>query len=294
MALLSALNSESDLKNRSKLCDLIGALFNQEMDSDEWPELITYIVEALQSPNRYIKEVGLSLLGMLPNEVMAVLFDGQNFSAIIGIYQSCLADDSDNGRLMLQALRSINCVFASLSNESFLDNFHSLTPAIFGGLELAIVGVANGKIQSPLDYPTFGSTSLDLAYVQLIVELAESSSYFFARQLSQVFDPYIHFLELPALKAEVKSLLVEFLVTLCESSPKLIRKLKSPGPAGKKGYFVEKFLPVTVAMCLAIKDMTFEAWTAVDDDDRDSDEIDDEQYSSWEVAENALYRYRLL
>lgn len=107
---------------------------------DEWPELMAYLFDALQSQDVRRKEIGLGLLGTLPQGGMHLLFEGANFTAIMGILQSSLLDCSNDGRLMLQALRSLMCIFGSLTRKSDVDHFQPLLPSLFAGFELSITG----------------------------------------------------------------------------------------------------------------------------------------------------------
>jgi hypothetical protein len=287
MALLSALDIEPDFRLKGKLCDFLGELHyvgvvgEDEDEEDVWQELLVYIASCLQSTDPLKKETGLALLGTLPRKSMEVIFSEQNFASVCEILRTCLLDESNGGRLMLQAMRSLNSIFASTSGNSELDNFESLVLPIFQGLETTITGIHAGRIQPQGDYPTFGSIALDEAYAQILVELAGFNSSFFATRLQTFFEPLITLLERPSLKKEVRSSLVEFLVTICEGSPKFIRKYRNS--KGAKGYFMERVLPVCINMFLTCERTSIETWAS--DEYDDDDDVDESG-----ISENAISR----
>ena len=287
-ALLLALEVETNMKLKLRISEVVGNLFYENLEADEWPELMHYIVESLQGEDPIRKEVGLGLLGMLPQEAMNMMLEGGNgnLASILNIFQSSLLDDSNDGRMMLQALRSLSLIFASRTRVSEFDLFESLLPALFQGLELSIKGVSSGRIQSGVDYPTFGDVSHDVAYAQMMVELADASASYFCLKLNEIFDPFMTFLQNKDIKSEVRYLLLEFLVSLCEGAPKLVRKLK--GPTGLKGHLFESILPVCVRMMLTIEEKNFEQWGAHVGDD--NEEEDEDQVSDAEVGESVLDR----
>jgi hypothetical protein len=213
---------------------------------------------------------------------MEVIFSDQNFSCVCDILQSCLREESNDGRLMLQAMRTLNCIFASVRSDSELDSFQSLIVPIFQGLEASIDSITAGRIRPASDYPTFGTIALDEAYAQILVELAGFNSSFFATRLHLYFEPYITLLSNPNLRKEVRGYMLEFLVTLCENSPKVVRKFKNS--SGVKGYFIERVLPICINMFLTCSEKSFETW-ASDDGDED-DEEGDESF----IAGNAIFR----
>lgn len=289
MALLSALDIEPDFRLKGKLCDFLGELHyarvgDEEDEEDVWQELLVYIASCLQSADALKKETGLALLGTLPRKSMGAIFSEQNFSSVSEILRICLLDESNDGRLMLQAMRSLNCIFASISStsgDSELDSFESLVLPIFQGLERAIGGIQAGRIKSQGDYPTFGSIALDEAYAQILIELAGFNSSFFATRLQTFFEPLITLLETPSVKKEVRSSLVEFLVTICEGSPKFIRKYRNS--KGAKGYFLERILPVCINMFLTCENTPIEIWASDENDD-------DDDVNESDISEDAISR----
>ena len=145
MAMLKAVDTDEDVKIRGRVIELIGELYARQMEVDEWPELLTYVVESLLSVDFTRKETGLGLLGMLPQEALMFVFSGENFARIISIFQCSLLDDSHDGRVMLQAIQSLGSIFGSLTKWEHFDPFKILAAPLFQGLELSISGVLSGK-----------------------------------------------------------------------------------------------------------------------------------------------------
>ena len=146
LTMLKAVDTDEDMKMRGRIVELIGELYARQMDVDEWPELLTYVVEALHSGDVTKRETGFGLLGMLPQEALKIVFSGENFVNIISIFQSSLLDDNYDGRVMLQALRSLASIFGGLTKWEHFEPFKVLAEPLFQGLELSISGVLSGII----------------------------------------------------------------------------------------------------------------------------------------------------
>ena len=147
LEMLSAVDTDNDMKIRGRIIELIGELYARQMETNEWPELLTYIVESLHNSKDITKrETGFGLLGMLPQEALSIVFNGQNFTSIITVFQTSLLDDNHDGRLMLQALRSLCSIFGGLTKWEHFDPFKVLLAPIFQGLELSISGILSGRI----------------------------------------------------------------------------------------------------------------------------------------------------
>lgn len=144
----------------------------------------------------------------------------------------------------------------------------------------------SGSIASPTDYPTFGIISHDLAYAELLVELAALAGAFFCSALGAIVDIFGKLLTNSKLRREVRLLALEFLVTLTDGCPKLVRKLK--GPTGQKGYFLDCLLPICVDMLQSADDSSFGSWAAVDGNE--SEDSDEEEDDTADVVESAVQR----
>ena len=148
LEMLKAVDTDEDMKMRGRIIELIGELYARQMETDEWPELLTYIVESLHSGDITKRETGFGLLGMLPPEALSIVFNGQNFASIMTVFQTSLLDDNHDGRLMLQALRSLCSIFGGLTKWEHFDPFKVLAAPIFQGLELSISGILSGRINT--------------------------------------------------------------------------------------------------------------------------------------------------
>ena len=266
------------------------------MEVAEWPELLQFTAESIVSPDVSIKEIALGIIGVLPEQAMFSLFSGNNILVFLDTLKNGLLDLSFEGRLSLQTLRALNSMFDNISRESDLDHFHVLIPYIFKGLENSIVCVYNGSIKSPSDYPTFGNISLDLAYSQLLVEIVENAPNFFASQLENYFESFVNILKLNFLRKEIKYLLLEFLVVLCELSPKYVRKYKptnqiKKSTIQKRGYFLESIFPIVLEMFYSLEDTSLNAWAESEFMGGGGGGcLTDEKFSDFEVADSSISR----
>jgi hypothetical protein len=252
--LLEALNCEQDTSLKTKICNIVGEFACIVLTKGEWPELLQYTVQHVQSQNSQDRETGLALIGMIVHVLPTEMFQKpENVQLFLSIFSSTLADESNTGRVMIASIRALASYLAYISQESEFDNYVSLIDAVLAGITKALQ-----------------TDAMAVAYAEAMIEIAEESSIFFASKLSIVFHTIMNIIsdsgaggpnatarsgtpgsvDGSAVSAPVKHMLMEFLVTLCVDSPKRTRKAK--GPDGTKGYFAERFIPICVRMMTSV------------------------------------------
>ena len=242
-------------------------------DHTEWPEVLIYSQNAILSPNPLERETGLSLLGLLAGSYIEILLaDVHNVSAV---FQRCLLDDSNEGRVMLAAIKAFFAVLDALPQESDHEKFRGIVGATMNGMQIALDRLlADQWVEATA-----------IAYAESLVDMADECAPFFGEQLSHVLTCGLQLAERPNVPSSVRHMLVEFLVSICCSLYKSIRKVK--GPEGEKGFFAVRFFSICARLMVGLKDdPEWEAASTLEEEDA----VDDEDWQDSEVGEQAADR----
>ena len=272
-ALIEALAKEQDASLKARICDVVGDLSNLISNHDEWPDVLRYSQSAILSPNPIERETGLTLLGLLaPSYIEILMTDVQNVAAV---FQRCLLDDSNEGRVMIAAIKAVFAVLDALELESDYDKFRSIVGATMNGMQIALDRlVADQWVEATA-----------IAYAESLVDIADECSLFFVEHLSHTLICGLQLAERPNVPSPVRHMLVEFLVSLCSSLYKSVRKVKSPD--GEKGFFAVRFISICARLMVGVKDdPEWEVSTTIEEEDTE----DDEDWQDSEVGEQAVHR----
>ena len=229
-----------------------------------------------QSPNAIDRETGLALLGMLSGSHASFFASSSSAHLLSNIFCQCLSDVSNDGRVMLSAIRAFSNVLTALPQESDFDNFQSVIGPIINGLILASDRVVTEEFPE----------AVTIAYAETLIDLAEDCSGYFIQQLDKVFNAVVGIIERTTLQSSVRRMLVEFLVCLCTSSHKKVRKMK--GPNGEKSYFALKFFPICARLMWDVLD--HENWSKSDITEEEEDNEDNDEMQNSDMGETALDR----
>lgn len=258
-----------------KLVDTIGE-FATEVVDDEWIELFNFCTTLIQSNYEYDREAGFVLLGALSrgeHYKSRMLQSESSIASLLSVLIMGLADNRNEGRIIVSTVKSITILLTSLTLESSLDKFLCLLPHIIQSLILLI--------------DTSRSTDDDdnltcMAYAESLIEIAEEVGTFFVSKLDDVYCAIIALIETYSLNGPLRHMLIEFLVVLCTEHPKQCRKLKDQN--GVKGYYLTRLLPTCTAMMNSIKDdPTWYTHHANEDDNNENN-------ADLDVAESAIDR----
>ena len=231
-----------------------------------------------QSSNAIDRETGLALLGMLSGSHAPFFASSSSASLLSAIFCQCLSDVSNEGRVMLAAIRAFCNLLAALPQESDFDNFQTVIGPMMNGLVLSIDRVTTEEL----------SEAVAITYSESLINLAEDCPGYFIQQLDQVFNAIINIIERTTLQSSVRRMLVEFLVCICTSSHKKVRKMK--GPNGEKHYFALKFFPICARLMWGVLD--HENWSKADitEEEEFGEDNDNDEMQNSDMGETALDR----
>lgn len=248
--LLIILKSEANATIKAKVCDIVGELASHVLeDVSEWPEVLTYAYQSTKSSDPLDRESGLALIGMLAQTLIEYFNKGNDSSSVIYIFQTCLVDPSNNGRVCISAIRALGSFLQCIYQDTDYDQFQVLMSTIIGGLILTIsMEISNSSSSEELS-----NDAISLAYVDTLIIMSEEVPQFFNKQLSDVYQSVVEIIEMTTISSQFRNLLIEFLVGLCVSSPKIARKLVNP-LTGDKGHFAKRLFPICINMMLSIQD----------------------------------------
>lgn len=207
----------------------------QDGGADSWPQLIEYSLSKCQLTESISREVGLTMLKSIAADlVISTPTDSNTLhsfpisaSPIAEICQNCLLDCSNEGKISILALSVAGSVLASLPSEGqAAEIFNPLLMTAFRAFNNLYHLLLQGSLPE----------SKLIAFLQILVEIAEEKPLLFCAQLGNIFPPIVSLigqeedrdsrgLQTPK---SVKQLLVELLLELAESSPKVVRKFKGP------------------------------------------------------------------
>lgn len=217
----------------------------------------------------------MALIGMLSGSHASFFTSTINIQSIESMFCQCLADMSNEGRVTLAAIRAFASLLTALPQESDYDHFQTVLASIMSGLVVVIDQVASNQL----------SDAASIAYTESLIDMADECSAYFCLQLDQVFQTVFDLIERPALQSSVRRMLVEFVVCICTTSYKMVRKMR--GPHGEKGYFALKFFPICARMMWGLKDSP--DWITATNTEEEEDAEDEDMQDS-DMGETALDR----
>ncbi len=244
--LLLVLKNEADTLLKTSLSELIGEFCINTIEPTQWPELLEFISASIASSNALDREVGLYLFGKIAydsNQIQQLLSSPISLQSMILMFQTSLNDDSNEGRVLLAAIKAFVNIITNLPQVSDTDHFQCLVGGIINGLHLALDRCT--KQVFPETVP--------IAYIDSLIELAEQNEKkFYVQQLKDVSFALLNLVENQSIPSAIRHILIELIVTLSEEYPSQSRKIKSP--AGEKGYIALRLFPSLMAMMSAIKE----------------------------------------
>jgi hypothetical protein len=231
----------------------------------------------MQSSDALDRETGLTLLGMIAENVVEVMARQNNFAAAAAILDRSLKDPANSGRVMVAALRALSSLTPLLPDQSVLDSFRVLIPAIIEALKSLTSATLDHKV--PVETV--------MSFVEVLIDMDDENNKFFDSHMGLVYESVVKIFESIAVPMQLRNLCLEFIVTLCINSPKKTRKTNFHG--GKavailgKCWFASRVLPVCVNFLADVSEDP--AW-----DTADFPEESVESVSVSDVCEVALDR----
>ncbi len=227
VALLQAIFNEPQSDIRHKLVDttseLAGAIFQLTPQSSarDWPELMQFMFRLVSSPTPAHREAGFLMFTRLSNFVMDGL-QGPQVVAVKEAFARGLQEDDMTVRLA--------CMSAAVSFIEF--NFDDQTKKEFQKMLPKMAEIISKSL-------TAGKEEDARTAIGMFVELAEVDPLFFRPVIGPFCELSAKIMTTQTLEDNTRQVALEFLVTLCESKPGMMRK-------------VPNFIPSLVNMCLAM------------------------------------------
>ena len=183
------------------------------------------------------KETGLALMNLLSEQVASLLCNGDSIETMLPIFEQCLVDNSNEGRIMLSAVKALAAILSCVAQPSDIDRFQVLLGPLLAGLQM-LLQWEDGEAAA-------------LSYAETMIEIAEDCVPFYENQLDVLFGSiYACVTADSGVSTPLRHMFMELLVTLCSETTKKVRKLRGPG--GEKGYFIQMLVPVCVSMMVSI------------------------------------------
>ena len=196
-----------------QVCDCVSELAAGIIERGEWPELLPFMFQCVQSGQERLMEAALLIFEDLARYVMPQL--AQQLGTLHEVLHSCLGHPSMD--VKLAAFRATCMFIRALDSPADRDRFQSALP-----LMLAVVGAALNAADE-----LAAQTA-----VELLIEVADEHPRFLRRRLPEVADAMLQIAGTESLDEGTRRLAAEFLVTLCEArekAPGMMRKLPQVG-----------------------------------------------------------------
>lgn len=236
----------------------------------------------MQSEDPLQREMALSLLGMLAEEAARVVAASNSATELVAIYSNCLQDTSNEGRVLLAAIRSLASLLSYLPSQNEIDIFQNLSAPVMQSLHMLIqIDIQ----QDPQHAEQVYSHVLVMSFVECLIEIAESCPSFYENNLFSIVSMLCDFIDLnitPNLVSSLRHMILELLITLSVNLTKALRKLKDPNTK-EKGYFVSRLFPICLNMMVSIPEEA--GWEHADIPEESVESVNDS-----DVGETALDR----
>jgi len=269
--LLMCLGAEQERLIKIRICDIVGELGGYLLKDEEWPEVLHAAHGHMQSGNPLECEVGLALLGHLAHSHKTAIQAAA--PEVCAILQTLLTNPSAEGQLMIAAMTALTHIINFCSNMSHVDLFRPLLGAAMTGLHVTI----SAESQHSKDGSSPWAADAAKRFVECFNDLASGQPQvmFFAIELPATFDAIMSLIEAPTTSQDMRGNLIEFCVTICNTIPKTVRKLKNP-QTSEPGYFSKRLLPVCAQIMTHLSDDE-DTWPEEDSTD---DYGDDEAHAA--------------
>jgi len=257
--LISFVENEKSEGVRSKLTDclaFVGSII-LEKNEGQWNELLPFMYKLSKNPNPYQREASFEIFSHLASQIGEKLL--QYFQVLKEVVASGLRDPIISVRVAaLEA--AANFLHALQKQEK--SEFQELIPFMFDVINGALTSNNEDQARSALE---------------VFVDLAEIDPLFLKPSLSNIIPGMMLISSSTKLEDETKHLGLEFLVTLTESKPSMMRKFPK---------FLEEIIPIVLNMMLDIEET--EEWNT-----KTNEEEDDVDISNSDIGEESLDRLAL-
>jgi hypothetical protein len=226
--------------------------------------------------------MALSLLGMLAEEAARVIAASNSATELVAMYLNCLQDISNEGRVLLAAIRSLASLLSYLPSQDEIQIFQHLSLPVMQSLAMLVqIDIQHPPEQLEQVY----SHVLVLSFVECLIEIAESCPTFYENDLLTIVSMLCDFIDPNVthnLASSLRHMILELLITFAANSTKQLRKLKDP-VTKEKGFFVTRLFPICLTMMVNIPEEV--GWELAEVPEESVESVNDS-----DVGETALDR----
>jgi hypothetical protein len=258
--LLLSLSNQSDdnMHLRTYLIDIIGAICMSLNDANEWPEIFSFSTACIQSKDLLELETGLLLINHMSSTFIEIILDAQHFTLLLEyLCYHVQSTTANNCHIMLASLRALNSLVSIISRPSIRDKFLPIIIPCLNGLTLICDEAVKTSttVNSSTDNSTNSTSNTASLYIEVLIDMIESSSFLFEAELLLTYETVMNKIEehMKYQYFQLTQQLIEFLVTMSEIMPKLCRKMKDKLNT-QKSYFASRLLPVCARLMTNIDD----------------------------------------
>jgi len=252
--LLTALSSETNSGTRHKICDCIAEVADSVNEGGQWQQLLPFVLDCSRAPNEGLREASLIIFSQLASSLGSLLLP--NLEIIKGTLLKGLTDP--DFKVQLAALNATSSFVQCLPelHKDFAPFLEPMMNIVMSAIKLNKEDEANEALE-------------------LFVSMAETEPLFLRPQLTPICDAMLMIASTKEIDAAIRHLTIEFLVSLSESKPGMLRKNNT---------ILNKFVPVLLNYITDIEEEP--EWYTTED----SEEFNN---TNREVAEEAFDRLAL-
>jgi len=255
--LLQALEHEPSSHVQKKICDTVSDLAIVIVPEGQWNELLGTLFQWSKNPKDTLRVCSLSIFADLSQFIASTM--KQHFGTLQELLQQALQDPFMTVRIA--AVSATANVMTVLETNEEKERFRKLLPMM---LDCVSKALNEKKEQEARDA------------LEVFVEVAESEPLFLRPYVVPLIDAMFQISGADGLEPETRHMAVEFILTLAENKPGMVRKIPS---------LVDRFLPICLRFMMELDDS--EEWYNQEDDE------DDAELTNKDFGEEAIDRFAL-
>ncbi|KAK9862045.1 hypothetical protein WJX84_012004 [Apatococcus fuscideae] len=202
--LLKCIRDEQDRPTVRKVCDTVAEFAMTIFEAPGWPELLPFLFHCAQSRDARLVEGSLLMFAQLAPQLAPVL--RQYLATLHEVLLACLSHSDSTVRLA--SMRAATNFIQEL-DEADRSKFQDLLPPMLSAMGAVLNDGDETAAQDALE---------------LFVEMADTNPKFMRKHGSDIISAMLQIMEAATLEEGTRVLAAEFLVTLCESRDKVLKK----------------------------------------------------------------------
>jgi hypothetical protein len=259
-------DAQLDPSTRKMVCDVVGELGVNIMDEGQWPQLLPFLFEKVNSGDPLQRESALHVFGMTASYLAESM--SHHFNMLAQIMQRCIADPVNNGKVQVAGIRALGLLLVCIDEPSKRKVFQALVPGMLQALSSLINNNHIDAAQRSLE------VLVDVADHQ--TDGAKAHATFFRPHLVPMVQAMLTWAGNKTLDDGLRQTAVELLIVFAEKAPTTCRKLPDNS-------FMKGILPLCFSMMLEIEEKD-------DDEEWEASEEWQTMDGNYEVGEEAIDR----